>query len=340
LSQGVNIWCGKSPPPLAGDLDDNSRTNEDNFMSQDKKKVDWSEGCWKEMLINQRKFMWHQDTVNKLAVWLGLKPGMTAVDVGCGLGNLGYTYWPYFGEGGHYFGVDMSSELIREATEAAKEWAIGGETKFVVGDAYKLPFPDNFSDWVLCQTLLMHLEKPELALSEMIRVAKPGGLIMCNEPDNLSIALAKPCWSLPELEIEEELLLKKVYLICNKGSIKLGRGDHSIGKEVPLMMKKSGLTDVEARLNDKVQLLYPPYEGPRQQNLLNMIKKRVLDQSECWTERTREEFIAGGGSFDEYKRFRELSDRIRLVFKKQIEAGEYVVFSSGFFYVIKGRKPK
>ena len=167
------------------------------------------------MLIDQRKFMWHQDTVDKLAVWLGLVPGMTAVDVGCGLGNLGYTYWHYFGEGGHYFGVDTSSELIREATEAAKEWATGGETKFVVGDAYKLPFPDNFADWVMCQTLLMHLEKPELTLAEMVRVAKPGGLIMCIEPDNLSTSLAKPCWSIPELDIEEELLIKKVYLICN-----------------------------------------------------------------------------------------------------------------------------
>lgn len=63
-------------------------------MNQDKKKIDWSKGRWKEMLIEQRKFMWHKDTIDKLAVWLELKPGMTAVDVGCGLGNLGYTYWP------------------------------------------------------------------------------------------------------------------------------------------------------------------------------------------------------------------------------------------------------
>lgn len=292
------------------------------------------------MLINQRKFMWHQDTVNKLAVWLGLKPGMTAVDVGCGLGNLGYTYWPYFGEGGQYFGVDTSSELIREAEDAAKEWATDGIANFVVGDAYKLPFSDNFSDWVLCQTLLMHLEKPELALSEMIRVAKPGGLIMCNEPDNLSTALAKPCWSIPELAIDEELLIKKVYLICNKGSIKLGRGDHSIGKKVPVMLKELGLTDIEARMNDKVQFLYPPYEDPRQQNLLHMIKKRVLDESEYWMERTREEFLAGGGEPDEYERFREISDRLQLIFKQQLEKGEYTVCSCGFFYVIKGRKPK
>jgi SAM-dependent methyltransferase len=309
-------------------------------MSKDRKRADWSEGCWKEMLIDQRKFMWHQDTLAKLAVWLELVPGMTAVDVGCGLGNLGYIYWQYFGKGGRYFGVDISSELFRDAAEAAKEWATGGEAKFIAGDAYKLPFSDDFADWVMCQTLLMHLEKPELALAEMVRVAKPGGLIMCNEPDNLSSALAKSCWSLPELDIEEEVLLKKVYLICHKGSIKLGRGDDSIGSQVPVMMEKLGLVDIEARLNDKVGFLHPPYEGPQQQNSIYMIKKRILDQREFWMERVREEFLAGGGDPNEFERYRKISDRVRFIFQKQLEDGVYTVCGHGFFYVIKGRKPK
>ncbi len=309
-------------------------------MDQEKKKTDWSEGLWKEMLIDQRKFIWHQDTLDKLALWLELVPGMTVVDVGCGLGNLGYIYWPYFGEGGQYLGLDESEKLILEAAESAKRWAIGGEAKFIKGDVYRLPFSDNFADWVMCQTLLIHLSEPERALAEMIRVAKPGGLITCNEPDNLSTLLSKPYWSIPELELEEELLIKRVYLVCNKGSIKLGRGDNSIGNKVPLMMKKLGLTDIDARLNDKAQFLHPPYEGPRQQNILQMIKKRVLDQSDFWMQRVKEEFLAGGGNFDEFERYREIAERVKLLFKNQLEAGEYVVFSSGFFYIIKGKKPQ
>jgi SAM-dependent methyltransferase len=309
-------------------------------MSQDRKKADWSERCWKEMLIDQRKFIWHQDTLDKLAVWLNLVPGMTAVDVGCGLGNLGYVYWHYFGKGGQYFGVDISSELVRDATEAAKEWAAGGEARFIEGDAYKLPFPDNFADWVMCQALLMHLEKPELALSEMVRVAKPEGLLMCNEPDNLSSTLAKSYWSLPEFDIEDEVLIKKVYLVCNKGSIKLGRGDQSIGNKVPVMMEKLGLVDIEARLRDNVGFLRPPYEGPQQQHSLRMIKKHVFDQSEFWMERTHEEFLAGGGTPDEFERYRKIVDRIKPIFQKQLVDGVYATCGAGFFYVIKGRKPK
>jgi len=313
---------------------------ENNSMSEDKKKVDWSKGCWKEMLVEQRKFMWHKDTIDKLAVWLELKPGMTAVDVGCGLGNLGYTYWPYFGKGGRYLGVDVSEELIQEAAEASREWAIGGEAKFMVGDVYKLPFSDNFVDRVMCQTLLMHLENPELALSEMIRVAKPGGLITCNEPDNLSAMLTKPYWSMPDLDIDEELLVKKVHLICHKGRIKLGRGDNSIGSKVPAMMKNLGLIEIDARMNDIVHFLIPPYEDPRQQHLLKMVKKTQLDEHEFWMERTKEEFLAGGGNPEEYERFREISERLKPILQQQIEEGRFAACGPSFFYVIKGRKPE
>ncbi len=309
-------------------------------MNGNTQKIDWAKGRWKEMLVEQRKFMWHKDTVDKLASWLGLRPGMTAVDVGCGLGNLGYTFWPYFGKGGHYFGVDASEELVREAGEAAKEWVIEGEAKFFPGDAYKLPFSDDFADRVMCQTLLMHLDKPELALTEMIRVAKPGGQIICNEPDNLSAMLAKPYWSLPQLDTEDEVLFKRVYLISNQGRIRLGRGDNSIGTKVPAMMKKLGLIEIDARMNDRVHFVIPPYEDPSQKHLLAMIKKTQLDEHEFWMERTKEEFLAGGGNPDDYERFREISEKLKPILQQQIEEGRFAACGPSFFYAIKGRKPK
>ncbi len=311
-------------------------------MSQDKNKIDWSEKCWKEMLVYQRESMWLEGTLDKLAAWLGLKHGMTAVDVGCGLGYLGYTYWPYFGQGGRYFGVDTSPELVRDAERAAKEWATGGEASFRIGDAYKLSFSDDFADLVMCQALLIHLEKPDKALAEMIRVAKPGGLIMCIEPDNLSVLLEKWYWSLPELSIDEQLLFKKVALICNEGRIKLGQGDGSIGNKVPFMMNKLGLGEIGIRQNDAVCYIEPPYEGPRQQVLLEHVKKQWLDQERyrTWMDRERKEFIAGGGNPVEYEHYREIHERNMRAFRQQIKDGEYFVCGSGHIYIIKGRKPK
>ena len=311
-------------------------------MSQDKKKIDWSEGCWKEMLVYQRRFLWLEDTVDKLAVWLGLKPGMTAVDVGCGLGYLGYTYWPYFGKGGRYFGLDISSKLLQDATEAAKKWAVNGQSQFVAGDAYRLPFPDDFADLVMCHILLIHLEKPQLALAEMIRVVKPGGLIMCKEPDNLSTILTLRYPSIPELAIEEQLLFAKIAIICNQGRIKRGQGDNSLGRKIPGMMKKLGLTDIGVRINDRAYWVEPPYEGPLQQYHLEWVKKRWLDEKkyEVFMDREKKEFLAGGGKLGEYERYREIHDRIRSIIRRQIEDGEYFECGSGDIYVIRARKPK
>ncbi len=311
-------------------------------MTQDKKKIDWSEECWKEMLVYQRKFLWLEDTLDKLAVWLGLKPGMTAVDVGCGLGYLGYTYWPYFGKGGRYIGVDISSKLVQDAAKAAKGWATKGETNFVAGDAYKLPFADDFADLVMCHVLLIHLEKPELTLAEMIRVAKPGGLIMCMEPDNLSTILTLRYPSIPELDVEEQLLFAKIAMICNKGRIKRGQGDNSLGRKIPRMMKELGLTDIGVRINDRAYYLEPPYEGPLQQYHLEWKKERWLDKKKykIFMDREKKEFLAGGGKLGEYERYREIHDRIKSIIRQQIEDGEYFECGSGDLYVVKGRKSK
>ena len=83
------------------------------------------------MLVYQRKMMWREDTIEKLAAWLGIHHGMTAVDIGCGLGYLGYTYWPYFGKGGHYFGVDLNRGNLKDAKKASSEWAHGGTAEFI-----------------------------------------------------------------------------------------------------------------------------------------------------------------------------------------------------------------
>ncbi len=311
-------------------------------MYQEKKKIDWSEERWKDMLVYQRKFLWFEDTLDKLAVWLGFKPGMTVIDVGCGLGNLGYTYWPYFGEGGRYLGIDMSPELIRDATQASVDWAKNGIASFIVGDAYKLPFPDDYADRTMCQTLLMHLEKPELALAEMIRVTKPGGLVVCAEPDNLSSMLEHQYSSLPELDLEEELLCHKSAIIGNRGRIKLGRGDNSIGRKIPMMMSRLGLVEIDARLNDRVFHMEPPYEGPIQQHQLVSVKKHCSledeKEYEFFLQREKEEFLAGGGDPEDFERLRKIDDRIRPIQKQQINQGEFFACGGSQFYMIKGRK--
>ncbi len=304
--------------------------------------VDWSQNRYKQLLIEQRKFMWRDDTIDKLAKWLGLSPGMTAIDIGCGLGYLGYTWWPYFGKRGYYIGIDKSPQLLRDAKQASTIWAKGGKARFINSDAYKLPISDNSADLVMCQVVLMHLVHPQKALAEMVRVARPGGLVLCVEPDNLSSMLAKRNWSFSDQSIEMFLLDFKISLIANKGRIKLGLGDNNIGVQIPHMMSELALIDIDARINDEVWFIEPPYKGEKQQYRFKMLKRNMLDDkhTKFFKEQERKEFIAGGGVVKEFEKYYKIVDKLKPKIKKQFKEGKLFSCGSHDFYIIKGRKPK
>ena len=163
---------------------------------------------------------------------------------------------------------------------------------------------------------------------------------MCIEPDHLSGWLSKPYLSLPEVSIEGELLLRKVHLISNKGRIKLGRGDNSIGSKLPSLMRDLGLCDIDVRLNDKAGLLLPPYDSPHDQNMIRLLKKRFLNKRtfELEMKMREEEFLAGGGDPQEYERYRKLESRANRVLRQRIKSGEYSACFATFVYIMTGRK--
>ncbi len=138
-----------------------------------KDRRDWSEKDLKKHIVDQRKYLWRESTIERVASWLDLRSGITAVDVGCGLGYLGWTFWRHYGSGSSYIGVDCSIKLLREAQEIQSEWSGGGSAYFANGSAYSLPLPDECADWTMCQTLLMHLEFPENASVHLFHPAVP-----------------------------------------------------------------------------------------------------------------------------------------------------------------------
>jgi ubiquinone/menaquinone biosynthesis C-methylase UbiE len=93
-----------------------------------------------------------------------------ALDAGCGTGALAYALAPYVGE---VVGVDESDEYV----DAARRHAPPGCT-FLVGDAAALPFPYGDFDLVGCLRVLHHVRRPELVVSELARVTRPGGRIL------------------------------------------------------------------------------------------------------------------------------------------------------------------
>lgn len=113
--------------------------------------------------------------------WLDLKPGESALDVGCGTGDLVIDLVGTIAPGIRGVGLDASTEMVALAQRRAADRGVTAE--FCTGDAQSLGFSDGYFQGVHCSRVLMHLDRPDRAVAEMARVLCPGGRLVSNEPD-------------------------------------------------------------------------------------------------------------------------------------------------------------
>lgn len=97
-----------------------------------------------------------------------------AVDIGCGPGQLVLELARTTDL--HVIGVDIEPECIAIARRHAKEAGLEGRTDFVCADAHSLPLPDDYADLVVSRGTLPFLRDQALAIREVYRVLKPGGV--------------------------------------------------------------------------------------------------------------------------------------------------------------------
>lgn len=90
-----------------------------------------------------------------------------ALDSGCGTGALAFALAPHVAE---VVGVDTRAEYLEAGRAAAPE-----NVRFVEGEATSLPFGYATFDLACCLRVLHHVRRPELAVSELARVTRPGG---------------------------------------------------------------------------------------------------------------------------------------------------------------------
>jgi SAM-dependent methyltransferase len=103
--------------------------------------------------------------------------GKTVLDYGCGGGDFSHLLAQM---GAKVVGVDISARLIARARSLGSHQR-NGFPCFLVGDAHRVPFPDNSFDYVLGNGALHHLNL-EQAYAEVARVLKPGGTAFFQEP--------------------------------------------------------------------------------------------------------------------------------------------------------------
>lgn len=116
---------------------------------------------------------------------LGLPPGSRGLDVGCGVGLYALWLAEAVGARGRVTGIEPGADRV-DAARALVGAAPGGDrVEFRTGDATALDFPDASFDWVWCGDVLHHIQDTQGALKQMVRVLRPGGLLVIKESQAL-----------------------------------------------------------------------------------------------------------------------------------------------------------
>lgn len=106
--------------------------------------------------------------------------GGTVLDIACGPGIL---IKGLLEKGYRVTAVDAAPEMV----ERAKELFAGSQDVAIqVANTYELPFADGSFDVITALGLLEYLDREEVALNEMIRVTKSGGLLLLTYPHKWS----------------------------------------------------------------------------------------------------------------------------------------------------------
>ena len=237
-------------------------------------------------------------------------------------------------------GVDREPLWVEKAAERAAARGLSGRFNYQVAVADQLPFPDASFDLVTCQTVLLHMPDPGAAIDEMIRVARPDGLILAAEPNNMTRVLVFDSLNFHS-PVDEILAKVRLQLFCERGKAALGEGNNSIGDLVPGLFAKRGLVNVCVYMNDKADPLLPPYGTPEQRAALE--ERADFKQRDFWIwsrEDTHRYFLRGGGSDQEFDALWSVATGPSEEFDKAIADRTYSSAGGSIIYLVAGRKPR
>jgi ubiquinone/menaquinone biosynthesis C-methylase UbiE len=113
--------------------------------------------------------------------YLEVQPGDTILEVGCGAGDDSLALAQMVGPDGRVVGIDAGEDMISEAKKRAETSTLPVE--FLVQDACNIDFPDNTFDGCRADQVFQHIGDPRQAVTEVIRVVRPGARIVICDPD-------------------------------------------------------------------------------------------------------------------------------------------------------------
>jgi ubiquinone/menaquinone biosynthesis C-methylase UbiE len=123
------------------------------------------------------------------AVRAHLAPGGRMLDLGCGSALVADRIVDLDAE---YIGLDFPEHHMRYVRDrfAGKDSKL--QLRFVRGDGERMPFDDASFDLVVMSEVIEHLLRPELAVWEVARVLRPGGVFVMTTNNASEVPLRSP----------------------------------------------------------------------------------------------------------------------------------------------------
>ncbi|MBV9197449.1 MAG: methyltransferase domain-containing protein [Solirubrobacterales bacterium] len=193
---------------------------------------------------------------------IGLQVGASAIDIGCGVPGILHLLADRVGRAGRIVGLDREPRMVETGRQLARKLDL--DVELIEADATATGLHDDSFNLVHARTPLLNVANPEEILTEMIRIAKPGGVIALQKPDASAWGCDPPH---PAFEILRAEILS-AYRRTGK--------DFSIGRRIARMLTDARLADVQVRATAKVTA-FGDYYQTFQLTIATLVRSIILD---------------------------------------------------------------
>jgi ubiquinone/menaquinone biosynthesis C-methylase UbiE len=173
---------------------------------------------------------------------MDINSGHHVLDVGCGPATDTIPLAALVGSTGKSVGVDYDGQMVEAANHRAEMEGVRGWVEHRQSDAYSLPFKAAAFDSCRSERLFQHLEDPARALAEMVRVTKPGGVLVVLDTDWATISI-----DTPESDVEKRVMRTLAEKLVSNGYA---------GRQLYRLFKQQGLQNIQVDVFPSVATNY------------------------------------------------------------------------------------
>ena len=116
--------------------------------------------------------LWKRRTIVKMC----LRPGMAVLDLAGGTGDFSLQIAPKVGKSGRVVLSDINASMLSVGQDRVTDAGLFDQIECVQANAECLPFEKNQFDRIIIAFGLRNVSHQDVALQEMLRVLKPGGM--------------------------------------------------------------------------------------------------------------------------------------------------------------------